>query len=108
MEIPPKLSCHPLDFLKNIPKGQFIRLRHICSQKSDFLLNSKITYKKFKERGFHEKELKKPIKQVAKMDRKELLRDRTRENKRPQAILVSTWYPKLNAILSILENNFNL
>ena len=71
-------------------------------------MNSKITYKKFKERGFCEKELKKPIKQVAKMDRKELLRDRTRENKRPQAILVSAWHPKLNAILSILVNNFNL
>ena len=28
-------------------------------------------------RGFHEKELEKTIKQVAKMDRNELLRDRT-------------------------------
>ena len=40
------------------------------------------------------------------MDRNELLRDQTREN--PQTILISTWHPKLNAIPSILKNNFNL
>ena len=33
-------SCHPSHVLKNIPKGQFIRLRRICSRKSDYLLNS--------------------------------------------------------------------
>ena len=38
----------------------------------------------------------------------ELLRDRTRENKDPQTILVSTWHPKLSAIPSILKNNFHL
>ena len=42
------------------------------------------------------------------MDRNELLRDRTRENKEPQTILVITWYPKRSAILSILKNNFHL
>ena len=51
-------SCHPSHVLKNIPKGQFIRLRRICSRKSDYLLNSEILCKKFIERGFHEKELK--------------------------------------------------
>ena len=62
-------SCHPSHVIKNIPKGQCIRLRHICSQKSDYLLNSEILCKKIIERGFHEKELKKTIKQVPKMDR---------------------------------------
>ena len=54
------------------------------------------------------KNLKKAIKQVAKIDRNELLRDRIRENKDPQTILVSTWHPKLSAIPSILKNNFHL
>ena len=52
------------------------------------------------------KKIKKTIKQVAKMDRNELLRDQTRENKDPQTILVSTWHPKLSTIPSILKNNF--
>ena len=47
------------------------------------------------------KELKKTIKQVAKIDRSEVLRDQTRENKDQQTILISTWDPKLNAIPSI-------
>ena len=42
------------------------------------------------ERGFHEKELKKTIKQVGKRDRKELLRDGAQENNDPQTILVSS------------------
>ena len=42
------------------------------------------------------------------MDRNELLRDQTRVNKDPQKIFFSTWHPKLNAILSILKNNFHL
>ena len=42
------------------------------------------------------------------MDRNELLRDRTQENKDPQTKLVSTWHPKLSAIPSILKNNFHL
>ena len=28
-------SCHPSHILKNIPKGQFIPLRHICLQESE-------------------------------------------------------------------------
>ena len=46
--------------------------------------------KKLTERGIHEKEFKKTITEVAKMDRNELLRDRTQENKDPQTKLVST------------------
>ena len=101
-------SCHPSHVLKNIPKGQFIRLRRICSRKSDYLLNSEILRKQFIERGFHEKKLKKTIKQVAKMDRNELLRDQIRENKDIETILVSTWHPKLSAIPSNLKHNFHL
>ena len=61
-------SCHPSHVPENIPKGQFIRLRRICSRKSDYLLNSEILCKQSIERGFHEKEFKKTIKQVAKID----------------------------------------
>ena len=99
-------SCHPSRVLKNIPKGQFIWLQCIYSGKSNYLLNDEILCKKFIERGFHEKEFKYTIKQVAK--RIESLRHRIWENKDPQTILVSTWHPKLSAVPSILENLFHL
>ena len=37
-----------------------------------------------------------------------MLRDRIRENKDPQTILVSTWHPKPSTTPSILKNNFHL
>ena len=87
---------------------QFIRLRRICSRNSDYLLNSQILCKKIYRTRLQWKELTKTIKQVAKTDRNKLLRDRLRENKVPQTILVSAWHPKLSAISSILKNNFHL
>ena len=71
-------------------------------------MSTEIFCKKFIEHGFHEKGFKNIIKQVAKIDRNELLRDRIRGNKDPQMILVSTWHPKLSAIPSILNNDFHL
>ena len=94
--------------LKTMPKSQFIRLQSICLQKSGYLLNSKIMGKNFIERRIREKELKKTIKHTAKIDKNELLRDRTRESKGPQTIIVSTWLGKLNAIPFVLKNNFHL
>ena len=103
-------SCQPWHVLKNISQGQFVRLQRIWSRKLDYLLNSEIMCKEFIKCGFHEKELKKTIKQMAKMDKNELLQDQTRENKDPQTTLVSTWHPKLSAIPSVLKKQllFNL
>ena len=61
-------------------------------------------YKKIIECSLHEKELKKTIKQVPKMDRNKLLRDRIREYKDPETILVSAWHPKLSPISSTLKD----
>ena len=101
-------SCHPSHVLKNIPKGQFIRLRRICSRKSDYLLNSEILCKQFIRTRFPWKRIKKDNKASGKMDRNELLWDQIRENKDPKTILVSTWHPKLSAIPSNLKHNFHL
>lgn len=38
-------------------------------------------FRNYIERGFHEKQCKKTVKQVAEMDRKEFLQDKTQENK---------------------------
>ena len=40
------------------------------------------------------------------MDRSELLRKKTKENKNSHIILVITWHPKLNAIPFILKSKF--
>ena len=101
-------SCHPSHVPKKIPKEQFIRLRRMFT-KIGLPVEQWNLCKRIIECRFHEKEFKKTIKQVAKMDRNELERERIRENKDPQTIIVTTWNSTLSTIPScILKNNFHL
>ena len=81
-------SCHPSHVPKKIPKEQFIRLRRMFT-KIGLPVEQWNLYKRITECRFHEKEFKKTIKQVAKMDRNELERERIRESKDPQTITVT-------------------
>ena len=74
-------SCHPSHVLKNIIEWQFIGLQCICSEKLDYIFNSKIICNNFVDHGFLEKELRNSIKQVPEMDRNTLLQNRNEENK---------------------------
>ena len=40
-------SCHPAKTIKNIPKGQFIRIRRICSNYNDFMRNANLLISQF-------------------------------------------------------------
>ena len=73
----------------------------VCECFTFFIICNKII-----ERSFHEKQFKKIVKQVAEIEQN-CYKIETRENKDPQTILVSTWYPKLNTIPSIFKNNFH-
>ena len=44
-------SCHPRHTIKNLPKGQFIRYRRICSTVPEFLRQSKLLKAFFVKRG---------------------------------------------------------
>lgn len=45
-------SFHPDTLIKNIPFGQFQRLRRICDRDSDFKVKSGEMYSRFRERGY--------------------------------------------------------
>ena len=49
-------SNHPKHVLKNIPKGQFIRVRRICSDIVDYDAYANIMKKQFQLRGYDEKD----------------------------------------------------
>ena len=55
-------SSHPRHVIKNIPKGQFVRVRRICSEIEDFDQSVKDLKKYFMERGYKETELQNSIK----------------------------------------------
>ena len=47
-----KTSDHPSHVTKNIPKGQFIRIRRICSEKADYFVNCEIISSSFIKRSY--------------------------------------------------------
>ena len=102
-------SSHPRHVIKNLPKGQFIRIRRICSEDSEFDRHSKQTKKYFAQRGFTEKHLQETIEEIRKIPRDELLKDQEKKaEKDPHAIFVCTWHPKLKELQSVLNKNYEI
>lgn len=101
-------SCHPNHVIKNIPKGQFIRIKRICSSNEEFVKHSNILRQHFINRGFSIKTVSNALNQVNKIDRKELLKNSQKETKDSQTTFVLTWHPKLKPISSIIKKNYNI
>ena len=102
-------SNHPHHVIKNIPKGQFIRVRRICTDLGDYDLHAGMMKKHFTSRGYDEKQLDRRIKEVREMNRGDLLgeKEETR-NRDPNNVLVCTYHPKLRKIPSIFEQNHKM
>ena len=103
-----KTSNHPRHVMKNLPKGQLIRIRRICTESSEYIRNSNILCKSLIKRGYSEKNLQSVVKEVLAIDRDDLLQDKPKEKKDPNSIFVSDWHPILSNIPSILKRNFHL
>ena len=101
-------SCHPTHVIENLPKGQFIRIRRICSDITDFESNANTMKKQFQLRGYDEKHLSKTVDAVRKMKREDLLADKEKEVKEENRILVLTWHPSLRKASSVLGQNHSI
>ena len=103
-------SSHPSHVIRNIPKGQFIRVRRICSRDESFDFNAKLMMKFFVSRGYKERYLQKVVKEVRSMSRENLLKSTTKgeTGKDTHSIFVCTWHPKLSQLPSILNENYNI
>ena len=103
-----KKSCHPTHVIENLPKGQFIRIRRICSDIADYDSNANTMKKHFQLRGYDEKRLSKTIETVRKMERDDLLKDKVKDIKDDGRILVLTWHPSLKKASSVLSQNHSI
>ena len=103
-----KTSDHPSHVTRNIPKGQFIRIRRICSDKKDFFSNCERLSSFFIKRGYKQDALQRSIRDVAKLQRATLLEDKCREKKDAQIIFVCDWHPHLSTVPTILKRHFHL
>ena len=103
-----KSSNHPQHVTKNLPKGQLIRIRRICSELSEYTRNSNIMCNALIKRGYSERYLQSMVKEVSRINREDLLQDKPKEKKDPNLIFVSDWHPVLGNIPSILKRNFHI
>ena len=61
-----KSSNHPKHVIDNIPKGQFIRTRRMCTEKEHYLLNCNQMCTYFLKRGYDRKKLHNVVKEICK------------------------------------------
>ena len=101
-------SSHPKHVTKNIPKGQFIRIRRICSEKSEFFTNCDKLSSFFVKRGYKQQTLQKTIREVAQIQRETLLEDKSRPKRDPQTIFVCDWHNNLSTVPIILKKHFHI
>ena len=101
-------SNHPKHVKSNIPKGQFIRIRRICSATEDFHKNCRTLSSFFEKRGYSSKDLQQSLKEVAKIPRDKLLEDKIKVRKDPQLIFVCDWHPNMSQLPSVLKKHFHL
>ena len=66
-------SCHPEHMIRNIPKSQFLRLRKICSDTSDYIKKSNEYLNFFIKQGYDGSKLKMLAKEMVAKTRDEIL-----------------------------------
>ena len=101
-------SCHPNHILKNIPKGQFIRIRRICSEYKDFIKHSNELIYHLIERGYPNKIITKAFNEVKNIERTSLLLDTSKSQRDEKVIFTCTWHPKFSELPSILKKNYHI
>jgi hypothetical protein len=80
-------SCHPKSCMNGLAKGEFLRVRRICSSEEDFKARTTVMTIFFMKRGFKESDLNKALEDVAATNRENLLEPK--EKKRNKIISVS-------------------
>lgn len=73
------ISGHHPHWLKNIPKGQFMRVRRNCTTDDDFITHSKVISDRFLQKGYKEQHLDNIVREVAETPRDVCLNDRERQ-----------------------------
>ena len=99
-------SYHPQHCLRAIPKGQFIRLRRICTHVSDYSKHAESFITFFRRRGYQETELRKVANSIQSTPREDFLTPKKRKEE-TVLTLVLTYHHKMNDFSKILRNCYD-
>ena len=99
-------SDHPSHTKRAIPSGLAMRAKRICSTETGFRQQAKEVRNHLLRRGYPEREIRKSIQKVEKMDRSELLKNQVKRQRKEGVPLVVTYSSHLPNINKILRDKF--
>ena len=100
-------SAHPPHCKKGIPYGQFLRIRHICSNLVDFRDHASRKAAHFIRRGYPKKLVLDSLWRAHETDRDTLLSKGAQERENHN-ILVTTFHPIFNDLSVIVRDNWDI
>lgn len=102
-------SFHPPWLIKNIPYGQFQRLRRICDSDEDFELNAQEMTDRFLKRGYNDKTIHAAYNRAKSLPREQLL-DKKQDNAQcpNQVYFVTQYSSEAHKIKQIIKKNWDI
>ena len=101
------LSSHPSHVKNAIPYSQFLRLRRLCSDDSDFSNKSQAMCQFFEKRGYPASVIQTALYRAQQTDRQSALQSSQKE-KNDRIPFTLTFHPHNNPVKAIILNNFKI
>ena len=106
-------TCHPVSCKKSIPYSQFLRLRRICSDDNDFVIQSRKLAKSFHKANYPDNIIQSGFDKAFYMDRQVLLNRPSNNSLNndqfdPKLFLITDFHPSFRAVLDIVSNNWDM
>ena len=105
-------SCHPKSCKNGIPYSQFLRLRRICSEDEDFVLQSEKLALSFHRANYPDNVIQSSFDKAFNIDRESLFQrgPSTNNNQKddPKLFLITDFHPSYQAVLDIVSQNWDM
>ena len=103
-------SGHHPAWIKNIPKGQFLRVRRNCSDANDYLSQAQTLKNKFVQKGYDEPALNTMIEEIAAIPREKCLEKKVEQpnNNQHQWGFLSGFHAQYREVEAIIKNHWHI
>lgn len=100
-------SFHPDHTIQNIPYGQFVRLRRICSDENDYGIKANEMSQRFRERGYDDSLINQAAEKAHRRDRASLLNP-TPKNTENRVTFVSEYSTASKQVQRIIRKHWQI
>ena len=101
-------SYHPRNLKTNIPYGQALRLRKICSKDKDYEESLENLKHSFLQRGYQQNNLNEQFQKASSRNRKNLLQYNENKTCTPKVPFITTYNKQLPKFKTVIEKHWNL